>query len=492
MGPKRDTPRFSEQYGDLRTMRGVVREDPPVSEAVVQCVWYDQVFVDRELRTADGHALEVVWPGWWNHGEGPDFKDAQIRFNSREVVGDVEIHCSHADWRGHGHHQDARYDQVRLLVVLEHCPATVPPTTSKGRAIPVVLLPRFLTQDIRTIADGLLIDHYPYRSPAAAGECATVAQAAGPEPILALLALAGEWRMLTKARALRDRMVQVGVDQAIYEAFLSACGFGPFKFNFQAIARQFPYERTRQLVTQDPFLLEAALLQVAALLPGSLPAHAGPVPHFGRLDALRRGELAGLKSLPLVWRRVGVRPTNNPERRLAGAVRFLARTSGEGLAGALERVWAQDTTPIKRRRALEALFPSAMGFWAEHCTWTGRELKRPCAPLGAGRARSIIGNVFVPAALALARERRDRVREERVLGFFATLPKEPDNQILRVMAPRLFGTTKPAKLTFRTQQGALQIYQDWCASNPTCRNCTVMQYLLASSPKAADTSAPLS
>ena len=120
--------------------------------------------------------------------------------------------------------------------------------------------------------------------------------------------------------------------------------------------------------------------------------------------------------------------------------------------------------------------------WATHCTWTGKKMQTPTAPIGPGRVRSIIGNIFIPAALALARKNRDRAREERVLEFFSTLPKEPDNKIQKIMLPRIFGEAQPPKLDFRTQQGLLQMFHDWCEPNPSCRNCSVVRTLSSTVP----------
>ena len=62
---------------------------------------------------------------------------------------------------------------------------------------------------------------------------------------------------------------------------------------------------------------------------------------------------------------------------MAGISRFIARTAAKGLMQSLHDIWIDDMTPIERRRAFEDMFPSAMGFWAEHCTWTGKRLQRP-------------------------------------------------------------------------------------------------------------------
>ena len=469
---------FSERYGQLRTRRASVARERPadVSEHVLQCVWYDQLFSGAPLRTTDGRNLKVLSPGWWNRAEGPDFKGAQIEFNGRLRTGDVEIHLQHVGWRQHGHHLDARYDDVMLHVVLDG-EVRADPQTAAGRPVPVLILSDVLANDIGVLAEELSLEEYPHRVEGTFGHCAGIVEAYGSDRVTDLLHLAGEWRMLFKARTLRERMERIGGDQAVYEALLYALGFSHFKQHFKVVARQLPFERASQLAKEDALLLEAALLQIAGLLPNTLPEGTDAVPHHARLRGLRNARLDGLRPLPLEWKRVGVRPINYPERRMAGIARVVARAANGGLMEMLDDVWNEDLSPLKRRRAFEELFPSAMGFWATHCTWAGKKMKSATAPIGPGRARSIIGNVFVPAALASARIARDRRREERIMAFFAALPKEPENKIQKIMLPRIFGSATPPKLDFRTQQGLLQMYHDWCEPNPSCRNCSVVRSL---------------
>jgi hypothetical protein len=89
--------------------------------------------------------------------------------------------------------------------------------------------------------------------------------------------------------------------------------------------------------------------------------------------------------------------------------------------------------------------------------------------------RSIIGNVFVPVGLALARRGRDRLLEESVLDFFSKMPKEPENHVVSLMGPRVLGEAARKRMDFRTQQGLLQVYQDWCEQNPSCRGCRILE-----------------
>lgn len=475
---------FSEAYGQWRALRfhAAAEERTAGLEHVLQCVWYDHLFPEEGLRLDDGRPLRVLSPGWWNHGEGPDFKNAQLEIAGRLRTGDVEIHLQHSGWQAHGHHLDPRYDHVLVHVVFEQTPPESPPHTSQGNPLPTLLLADYVDASLERLAESVVTDAYPYDVPAAQGACAALAVWRDTAALEHFLNLAGDWRILYKARALRERMDQQGEAQAVYELLLAACGYGPFKQHFRTIARHLPYDRARQLAQQDPLLLEAAFLQIGGLLPESVPPGSPETPHHARLCALRREYLAGLRALPLLWRRTGVRPNNYPERRLAGAARLISRTALDGLIDTLDKVWRQDLSHVARRRAFEALFPGPTGFWAQHCTWTSAPKMRPIAPIGADRVRGIIGNVFVPAALARARRDRDRLREEQVFAFFAALPREPDNRIMRVMLPRILDGCDKLKMTFGMQQGLLQMHEDWCEPNPSCRNCALLAHLAAQQP----------
>lgn len=471
---------FSERYALLLPKPQAAREDePPVREEFLQQVWHEQLLSLENLISEEGQRIRVVSPGWWNRQCGPDFRNAQIEFNGRIYSGDVEVHLHASDWKNHGHHLDSRYDQVILHVIMAAGPNAAV-QTSDGRRVATLVIGPLLRTDSHAVLALIADDEQATSASDMRGACSDSLARFGSAVLLNLLRLAGEWRMLNKARALRERMEYAGMDQAIYEMFMYACGFSAFKHHFRATARHLPYDRARQLAMRDPLILEAALLQISGLFPDSIPASAAGAPHHARLAAMRRDHLEGLQRLSLEWPRAGVRPNNNPERRLGGAAFFIARTAREGILESLENIWREDLTPLARRRAFETLFPKALGFWANYCSWTSKRMARPSAPIGAGRVRSIIGNVFIPAGLALARMRRDQSREEKVLTFFRMLPPEPENHLIQRMTPRILGDPCADKPSFQIQQGLLQIHQDWCASNPSCSQCPLAHYLESS------------
>ncbi|HLF71083.1 MAG TPA: DUF2851 family protein, partial [Dehalococcoidia bacterium] len=89
----------------------------PINEAELSRLWEGQRFPGEALRTVDGRAVRVVYPGRRGGGPGPDFRDAVVFVGDEERRGDVELHVRASAFRGHGHNDDAAYDGVALHVV---------------------------------------------------------------------------------------------------------------------------------------------------------------------------------------------------------------------------------------------------------------------------------------------------------------------------------------------------------------------------------------
>src|SRR5260221_476753 len=133
-----------------------LREEPPPSELEVQALWFEQLHQPL-LTTDDGRTVEFVQPGFWNHGSGPDFTRAVVRFSKvaavgstagsqpdipQEItVGNVEVHLRPADWNAHGHHADPAYDGTILHIVWEATGTkSFFPATVSFRRVPQVVL----------------------------------------------------------------------------------------------------------------------------------------------------------------------------------------------------------------------------------------------------------------------------------------------------------------------------------------------------------------
>lgn len=459
---------FSTLYGEWKKRALEERSLRERPELELQTCWQQREWPEEE-RTLEGHRIRVISPGWWNKLKGPDFINAQIEFNGELVTGDVEIHCKGRDWFHHGHQNDPAYNNVILHVVEKNDETRA--TKASGEHIATWVFP------VDALAvfnqDGECNWQQPY------GKCTRSLAFQNPRLLEYFLDIAGDWRIREKKRRFSDREDEVGYDQALYESILEACGYSHFKKEFVMLGRVLPYERALQLCREDPQALEAAYLRLAGFLPREWPyENLEPPSHYKSLIGFYEKYLHPLDSLEINWKKQGVRPANKPERRLVGMTRFMTAISKHGLKNSLYRVWRQNHTIAERQEFFHSLFRKGMGFWDFHFSWDGKKLERRQAIIGEGRGRSILGNILIPAGLALAYNKgHDSLMEKRVHEFFSAMPSEPSNRIYRTMLQWIVPDQVKLKMNFRRQQGLLQLHSDWCERNPSCQNCILPTYL---------------
>ncbi len=126
-----------------------------LSERVIQWIWANGHFNSTQLKTLNGHSLEIVSPGIWNHAEGPDFKSASFLIEGSPVNGDVEIHFDWQDWNHHGHSLNQNFNNVVLHVIVFPPPATtvsIQKSDTVALTHHLALLP-YLNQDLEGYAE---------------------------------------------------------------------------------------------------------------------------------------------------------------------------------------------------------------------------------------------------------------------------------------------------------------------------------------------------
>ena len=148
------------------------------------------------------------------------------------------------------------------------------------------------------------------------------------------------------------------------------------------------------------------------------------------------------------WNRAGLRPWNQPEKRLADAAAVFTTTPTMDFAA------ADDFSSA----ACRAMVAAMCGVRNEGARCMGR-----------GRAAAILANVVVPYALA----------EERMAEPPEWLPPEDVSQPVRLTAFRLFGRDHNPAAVYSTNglliQGLLQIHRDYCQRiHPDCGDCALL------------------
>ena len=116
-----------------------------MNEAFLHYLWRFQKFTHRNFKTPGGESIEILFPGYWNHGSGPDFKEAKLYIAGIQWSGSVELHLKSSDWYRHHHHKDAQYDNVILHVVWEHDITVCYPN---GKPIPVLQIHSYVNPEV--------------------------------------------------------------------------------------------------------------------------------------------------------------------------------------------------------------------------------------------------------------------------------------------------------------------------------------------------------
>lgn len=244
------------------------------SEMLLQRIWADGDYEAGALVTKDGRLVEVLHPGRWNALGGPDFTGARLRFDGGwEETGDVELHLRAEEWEAHGHGRDPAYAGVRLHVVL--FPTEARDTRlADGRRVPVLVLLPWLRHDLEEYAEEAVVERMAGRTQARASRERALAM---PREALAEeLRRHTERRWAQKRHFARRRIVMLGWEAACHQTALEILGY---RFN------------------------RPAMLRVAARHPLEEWQVAGP-------------DVAARFAAEEQWVRQGVRPANQPARRL--------------------------------------------------------------------------------------------------------------------------------------------------------------------------------
>ncbi|MDX9695563.1 MAG: DUF2851 family protein [Bacteroidales bacterium] len=91
-----------------------------MKEEFLHYIWKYKLYNSRNLKTSNGHKIEIINHGTHNFDSGPDFFNAKIKIDDTIWCGNVEIHINSSDWYGHNHHTNKAFDNVILQVVFNH------------------------------------------------------------------------------------------------------------------------------------------------------------------------------------------------------------------------------------------------------------------------------------------------------------------------------------------------------------------------------------
>ena len=447
-------------------------------EEVLHWVWAEQHFRAEGLRTSDGEAVVVEFPGWANRGAGPDFQEARLRIQDASGgwtthVGAVELHLRSSGWTAHGHHRNPDYNGVVLHVVLYRDRESLA-TRQDGLNVPEVELAPLLWEEPMP----------PHKEAKARmqklaelpGRCGAVGDHTS---IRRVVEHAAERRLLTKANALLERWGEDDPEELLFQRIFRALGYSTHAQPFEELAKLYPLRELTPHLRQPIRSARATVLSRWFGACGLLDSqHLPSDPTIRRELQQWQSEWAELPRQVRVATRLrqSSRPQNSPDRRLLAMFHHLRHTTTSGLAAAWLEVLAtlegQAGQPKFRNRILDAslaLFPTP-----EWESWEQLgDSKQPMRLLGQDRLVIVWANALLPFFLAQARHQQDTALEHLLFRMFLALPPEAGNRITRFMQQRLaLAPSRRSPESLGHRQGLLQIHEDFCRNfHQGCPNC---------------------
>ena len=460
---------------------GVSRQ---ITEEVVRCLWYGRHFLQGRLHTEDGSRLEVLSPGRWNKGGGPDHVNAEILLEGRgHLKGDVEVHLLSSDWRRHGHDKQEGYTRVCLHVVFWNDEGGGFVKDLHGRDIPQLALSRHISlpvEELPGLIDGLGEPTTPRPLP---GPCQELLQQRVKyEHWLGhLLEQAGDQRVIARVQRMAGRLEGQSFEELLYRGLMEAMGYKNNVVGFSLLASRVGLGDLRRLVPVDADERETASWIQALLLGASGILQEWANKDFQDKESKRyfasvcglwkglQGKWSGERLSPEVWRWEGTRPFNSPPRRLAAMSTLLARGLKKGLFGEflspLEEAKGRDKGDMRVViKKLETIFLSLEDpFWSHHLVLGGGRRKTPARLVGQERTAILLINVIIPLLLLYARRHEDKETEGVLHEIYSHYPRLQPDSIVRFMTERIV-PEKSAKIvnSARRQQGLHQLYRDFC------------------------------
>lgn len=421
-----------------------------MTEDLLQFVWENLLFDQRNLQTTNLETIEILQSGRIQHGQGPDINSALIRIAGQSWAGTVEVHFRSSEWYGHGHHTDEAYENVVLHVVWEN---DVPTRTISGRNVPTFELQNRISSDSLKQYDLLMKDRgwVP---------CANQLTYVDPNLIAIWLEKLLVQRLERKTDLVLKELEQAGNDESevFFRSLSKAFGSKENDEPFAMLARSIPLRLLRKY-RDDGIRLEALMFGQAGMLQVNfVDAYPSKLQH--EYEILKSAH--GLKPIPMAaWKFGRLRPSNFPTVRIALLASLIIACDGD-----LNRLLSVNTV----KQMHELLDVSASREWNDRYTLDERSVPR-VKKLGKAFANGIIVNAVVPFIFAQGQYHRDSDRSQLVMDLMGQM-QSADDRVVRGW--RELGV---ASETMGRSQALLELKNEYCSAK-NCLNCAIGMELM--------------
>lgn len=467
-------------------------EKLPLKELWLHYLWKEKKILNLDLCTEDNQTIQVLFPGWYNRGWGPDFSEARVRIGKDEFFGDVEIHIDESAWNTHSHYLDPTYNKVILHVYLNRDKIRV--KNQMKNEIPSLNLGRDQYKQFwseHRFKPDIRIQELP-------GACGLTLNESRYPKINKLVFQAAEQRLMNKSTSFSPVFHQNNLNELQDILFSSICkslGYLKYSNEFVKLAKSYPYSQVKTLFFSFHRHNRVEVLGRWLGFMGILDSIKSNQVH----DELRREWIAfqqfwsQLEDKPphlVPSINLPSRPLNNPLRRLTGLYYHLKNVHFQGLIKSWLKFINDCRSEMDRDKNclkkilihLNNMFPQPD--WEPlnlliHATSKRRNTSNHKL-IGRQRQLIILVNSVLPFFLAWAKKNSDKDLEKTLFSLFLLLPAEGQNSKTRFMEERLFKIHPEFKISknLSYHQGLIQLNEDCCLSfYEGCENCSLLKLI---------------
>lgn len=436
------------------------------TERHLQAMWWEQKYF-KNLKTCENLPIEVISPGIWNAEAGPDFLKAHLKIGNQELKGDIEIHLEDESWTQHQYHQDARYDRVILHLSLWNSRANKTLVNSRGSKIHQAYFEHNLTISQTRILQLIDLDKYPCRKLLGNSQFSkSVPNSMQADNSQDVFQSAAEWKLSQRARYLKGHID----DQRLLLPAGIAMSLGS-KQNAESFFELFLRLLKHKKRSEKDLL--AIALGMCGFFAEKYKSKWKNSSFYTELFGLYK-ELSYLAPHSIALSLNQIRPLNHPIRRIAYLVKFLKDPLMTSLYSEINLCWHQnwpsyclknDWMPM--RQLIADRLPSYIdAHWSAHYTFEVEVQKQALPLLGKDLKETIIINTVLPLLYVDILKKNSTQEIDAFRNFYESLPASYNTKA-HVHSHQLFGDWPKGPILQKAlaQQGAFQIYRDFCINH---------------------------
>lgn len=416
-----------------------------MKEHLLHYVWQSALFDTTHLKTTDGRPIQLIRRGFINTDGGPDFSNARIRIGGQLWIGNVEIHISDVDWKGHGHHNDTVYDTTILHVVYEH---RVDVFRTDGSKIPVL--------ELKNRINSQVLNRYQFlQSHTSKIPCASTGLTLS-KPIVTM-----QFERMAIER-LKDKSVHIRALHKLTNSNIERCFLILLFESFGMRVNRLPMGLLGRKIDlrflarhhNKTLLLEAYLFGMAGMLHSE---YQDAYPNRLRKEFSYLQHKYGLSSIdPSTWKFLRLRPPNFPTLRLAQLAALLVQKS---------QLFEQLTSCTRHDEVGNILTVETSPYWKAHYTFDKPTRKAACG-IGEQLVDVVILNTIAPIMYFYGQLNSLPNFADRALDLLASVKPE-NNKVTRRFTDVGFEVNNGL-----ASQGALQLHNKYCTFK-RCLECQI-------------------